>query len=97
MLPEISVHRPRGVWPKVAVQKRTVVDYQPSWLLVAIPALAALSAGRRRSKRSAEVSEQRGVDSEDTTTPSTPRRRGPAQMAFVAVPRRRRRPVPGAV
>ena len=97
MLPEISVHRPRGVLPKVAVQKRTVVDYQPSWLLVAIPALAMLRAGRRRSKRSSEHSEEPAVESEDTPTSSTPGRRRPVQMVLVAVPRRRRRAVPGAV
>ncbi len=32
MRPEITVHRARGLRPKVVVQKRTVVDYQPSWL-----------------------------------------------------------------
>lgn len=48
MSPEITVHRPRGVLPKVVVQKRTVVDYQPSWLLIAIPALAVVRLTRRK-------------------------------------------------
>lgn len=46
MLPEIKLHRPRGFLPKVSVRERTVVDYQPSWLLLALPALGLLFARR---------------------------------------------------
>ena len=43
MFPEIKVHAPRGVrlLPKLAVHQRTVVDYQPSLLLLAAPAALA--------------------------------------------------------
>ena len=66
MLPEITVHRPRGVLPKVAVHQRTVIDYQPSWLLLAIKAaiavlLAKRSIGCRLSSwRTARPSDARG-------------------------------------
>lgn len=50
MFPEIRVHRPRGVVPKVAVRKQTVVEYQPSWLLLAVPAVTILAARRRKTR-----------------------------------------------
>jgi CBS domain-containing protein len=46
VFPEVKVHAPHGVFPKVTVRSRTVLDYQPSWLLLAAPALMVL--GRRR-------------------------------------------------
>lgn len=48
MLPEISVHRPRGLVPHLTVRRRTVVDYSPGWLLLAVPVVGALRARRRR-------------------------------------------------
>lgn len=76
MSPAISVHRPRGLLPKVVVQKRTVVDYQPSWLLLLIPALAVLRARRRKLK--AQVGEAE-LDAElsDFVEPSGQRWRRP--------------------
>ena len=53
MFPEVKVHAPRGVLPKVAVRQRTVLDYQPSWLLLAVPAVLALRS--RRSKTRAQA------------------------------------------
>ena len=52
MFPEINVHAPRGVrlLPKLAVQQRTVVDYQPSLLLLAAPAVLVLASRRRKSR-----------------------------------------------
>lgn len=53
MTPQIIGRRPQGVrvLPSVAVTKRTVIDYQPSWLLLAIPTtLLALRARRKKSK-----------------------------------------------
>ena len=54
-MPEFTVHRPRGLLPKLVVGQRTVtvVDYQPSWLLLIIPAAAVLMA-KRKSTRAPE-------------------------------------------
>ena len=51
-MPEIAVHRPRGLLPKLVVGQRcvTVVDYQPSWLLLIIPVVAVLMAKRRMTR-----------------------------------------------
>jgi CBS domain-containing protein len=53
MFPEVKVHAPRGVriLPRLAVHQRTVVDYEPSLLLLAVPAVM-LMASRRRKARS---------------------------------------------
>jgi len=91
MLPEITVHRPRGVLPKVAVGKRTTVDYQPSWLLLAVPALALLRTRRRKSRAQTAGQQQPLADVSDPTPPPTPRWRRRAQVLVVAVPRGRRR------
>ena len=78
MLPEIKVHTPRGLLPRVAVRQRRVIDYQPSWLLVAIPA-ALLVARRRRSRA------QGGADATSSRTSRLAavdgRRGGPARTA----------------
>ena len=52
-LPQVTVHRIRGLIPKVTVRRRIVVDYQPSWLVVAVPAALALWSVVARRKRSA--------------------------------------------
>lgn len=87
MKPEITIHRPRGVLPKLAIQKRTAVDYQPSWLVVAIPTLAALRAMRRRSRKQ-DYEEQQPQFADDSELPRSRFRR--AQVVLVAVPRVRR-------
>ena len=94
MLPEIIVHRPRGVLPKVAVYQRTVVDYQPSWLL-AIPATIAVLRATRNSRAGAEPRQQSAADIAEGTTSSTPRRWRPARVVLVVSPlaRRHRRPM----
>ena len=89
MFPEVTVHRPRGVLPKMAVQKRTLVDYQPSWLIVAVPALVALRAKRRRSR--AQGDEQQQLQLAESGEPAKSRWRRPAQVVVVAVPRVRGR------
>ena len=53
MFPEVKVHVPRGVLPKLAVRQRTVLDYQPSWLLLAVPAVLVLRS--RMSKTRAQA------------------------------------------
>lgn len=53
MFPEVKVHSPRGVFPRLAVRQRTVVHYQPSWLLVAVPAVVGLAARRRKARAQA--------------------------------------------
>ena len=50
MFPEVKVHAPRGVLPKVAVRQRTVLDYQPSWLLLAVPAVLVLRSRRSKTR-----------------------------------------------
>ena len=57
MVPEIRVHTPRGVWPQVTVGQRPVVDYQPSWLLLAVPAVLVLAARKRKSRAQARGAE----------------------------------------
>ncbi len=49
---EVKIRRP-GVLPKLALHERTVVDYQPSLLLLAVPAVVALLRRRRRAAGSA--------------------------------------------
>ena len=71
MFPQLTVHRPRGVLPKVAVQKRTLVDYQPSWWVVAIPAFLVLRAARRRSRSAAD--QQQAAPTVDAAEPPTSR------------------------
>ena len=90
MLPEITVHRPRGVLPKLTVHQRTVVDYQPSWLLLAIPAAIAVLPANRKSRARAEPPEQSAADIAEGTTSSTPRRWRPAQVVLVVSPLARR-------
>jgi hypothetical protein len=89
MRPEMTIHRPRGVLPKVAVHRRTVVDYQPSWLLLAIPALAVVRARRRKARVPAEQRAQATADLPETQ--ASRRWRRPAQGVAFAVPRRRSR------
>ena len=48
---DITIRRP-GLLPRLAVRERTVVDYQPSLLLLAVPAGVALLRRRRRSSPS---------------------------------------------
>ena len=57
MFPDIKVHPPRGVLPQLAVRQRPVVDYQPSWLLLAVPAVVVLAARRRKSRAQAAGTE----------------------------------------
>ena len=90
MLPEITVHRPRGVLPKLTVHQRTVVDYQPSWLLLAIPATIAVLRAKRKSRARAEPPQQYATDIAEGTTSSTPRRWRPARVVLVVSPLARR-------
>lgn len=48
--PQIIVHRPRGVLPRVDVHKRTSIEYQPSWLLLLVPAVLVLRSVIRRAQ-----------------------------------------------
>lgn len=63
MSPAITVHRPRGLRlrPQVAVKRQALIDYQPSWLLLLIPAITvALIARRKRSEPQATDAELAG-------------------------------------
>lgn len=90
MLPEITVRRPQGVLPRVTVRQRTVVEYQPSWLLLAVPVASVLAARRRRSR--AQISEtqtrQRTGSEQTSPAPTSSAQSGPG--APVPEPRRRR-------
>lgn len=95
MLPTVKVHRPRGVLPKVSLRKRTVVDYQPSWLLLAVPALA-LAARRRSSGQDEDTSSTPGRRSRtevsglpDSSAPAQDGRRRRRVLIISAVRRRR--------
>jgi hypothetical protein len=90
MLPEITVHRPRGVLPKLTVHQRTVVDYQPSWLLLAIPATIAVLRAKRKSRAQAEPPQQYATNIAEGTTSSTPRRWRPARVVLMVSPLARR-------
>ena len=100
MLPEITVRRPQGLVPRLTVRRRTVVDYQPSWLLLAVPVLAVAAARRKGStsqSRSAPASS--GQTSPGQTAPGTgapgtpaPERRRPRRGVVVRLTRLRRRP-----
>ena len=85
MWPQISIHRPQGLLPKVAVGKRTVIDYQPSWLLLAIPTtLLALRAARRKL-RGPGNERQSSPDGADVA--AGPKRRWrPQRVVAVTVP-----------
>ncbi|CAN5212975.1 hypothetical protein BH24ACT10_BH24ACT10_10650 [soil metagenome] len=96
MLPTINVHRPRGVLPKVSLRKRTVVDYQPSWLLLAVPALA-LAARRRSSQQDGDESSTHGRRSgaedsgpTESSPPAQDGRRRRRVLIISAVRRRRK-------
>lgn len=104
MSPQISIHRPRGVLPKVTVRKRTLVDYQPSWLLLALPALGVLRRARTSRSQAGPSSKSRTPSSEavgsgvgdlnvgGATGSAAPRRRRPGQVVVVTMTRLRRRP-----
>lgn len=97
MTPEITVHRPHGVLPKVSVQKRTVIDYQPSWLLLAIPTLVVVRSWRKRRKARSEAPDQPPVELPEGSQSPAGRWRRPVQVVVLAVPRgRRRRPTADA-
>ena len=91
MFPKITIHRPHGVVPKVAVRKRTVVEYRPSWLLLALPIVAILAARRMKSRAQTRTA-QPGTDTgtADAATPAP--RRGGRQVVIVRLARLRRRP-----
>ena len=94
MLTKITVRRPRGVVPKVTVRRRTVVEYQPSWLLLAVP-VAVVAARRKRSR--AQISPEqttpvRTSPGPDAQTPSPVSRRKRAGVLVVRLARLRRRP-----
>ena len=89
MLPEITVHRPHGVVPKLVVRKRTVVDYHPSWLLLALPVVAVAAAARRRSGPKTRPV-QPGTSAPGDTAPAP--RRGRRRVVIVRLARLRRRP-----
>jgi hypothetical protein len=91
MRPEMIIHRPRGVLPKVAVERRTVVDYQPSWLLLALPAVAVVRARRRKTRMQAEQPAEATADLADPPTQPSSRWRRPTQVVVFAVPGRRSR------
>ena len=91
MIPEITVHRPRGVVPKVAVRQRTVVEYQPSWLLLALPAVAIL-ASRRKASTAQSTSAQPGPDLGTQDAATAAPRRGRRRVVVVRLARLRRRP-----
>lgn len=95
MLPEIIVHRPRGVLPKLAVRQRvvTVVDYQPSWVLLAIPAVAVLRARKRSRVRAEPPPVSAAPDIAEVGAAPTSRRR-PVQVLVASMSRLRRRPMP---
>lgn len=69
VLPQVRVHRPHGALPTVAVRKRTVLDYEPGWLLLAAaPALLALRSARKgRSTSDTGSSSVRPVPSSGST------------------------------
>lgn len=109
MTPQVRVHRPHGVIPKISVRKRTVVDYQPSWLLFGAPA-ALVWAARRRARSEVELPVTAGsaTASPAATSPvGTPSvdlppgpadtgrsgRRRPVQIVVVSLSRLRRKPI----
>ena len=89
----LTVHRPRGVVPKLAVRKRTVVHYQPSWLLLALPAIAVVRRLRgQRSRSTADTQQVSTTDAPAAAAPSAaPPRRRRGRLTLVAVTRLRRR------
>lgn len=91
MFPEIKIHRPHGFVPKIAVRKRTVVEYQPSWLLLALPMAAVLAA--RRKKSPAQTRPATANDLPDAAPPAPPaRRQSRRPVAVLRLVRLRRRP-----
>lgn len=99
MLPEINVRRPSGLraMPKVAVRQRKVIDYEPSWMLLAVPALLALRSRRRKAGAKAASSpapqaEAYPSGAVDTTVSAPPQRRRARQIIIIPVARLRRRP-----
>lgn len=95
MLPKIQVHRPSGIVPKVSVRKRTTIDYRPSWLLVALPALAAVKALRSKTSSGAKHADvpqgEQMEGAEPYGEPDSAARRRPV-IVLVSAVRRRRRP-----
>lgn len=95
---QLIVHRPRGVLPRL--RRRTVVEYQPSWLLLALPALVVLRRVRSQSSSPASPGPDARPPGSSSETPgsSAPaqlrRRRRPA-VGLVAIARLRRRTAPG--
>lgn len=91
MFPEIQIHRPHGVVPKVAVRKRTVVEYQPSWLLLALPTVAVLAAKRKKSRAQTRPAQPATDTDLPDAAPPAPRQ-GRRQVAVLRLARLRRRP-----
>lgn len=92
MLPKINVHRPHGVVPKLSIRKRTVIDYRPSWLLLAVPALALIKARSRRSTENVDQSAPaRSGDGDGDGSISTTGSGGRRRRAVVIISAVRRR------
>lgn len=91
MLPEIVVHRPRGFLPRLVVRKRTVLEYQPSWLLLALPVLAVPVRARYKSPRR-PAAPQLTVAQDAADLVAHERRRRPVRVVLVSVVRRRSPP-----
>ena len=77
MFPDLRVHAPRGVTPRLKVRRKTVIDYQPSWLLLALPAVALAV----RSRKSRAQTTGTPAPTATSSNGSGSRRRGSARTA----------------
>ena len=92
MSAQITVHLPHGIVPKIAVNKKTVVDYQPSWLLLAVPAMVLWRAMRRTAPTPGATPRDLSTDRPDLAASSGGRRWSPTRVVVVPLGRLRRRP-----
>jgi hypothetical protein len=95
MLPELNVHSPRGALPRIALHRRTVVEYQPGWLILALPAALVLASRRRSPRDEQTVLASPTADMTDAVAPHAEARGRRLPGALSALGLRRRPVTPG--
>lgn len=89
MFPELTIRRPSGPLPRVAVHRRTVVEYQPGWLLLALPVVLLLASRRRAPRAETTVLDSPTADMAHAVAPHVVRVR-PVPRALSVLGLRRR-------
>ena len=91
MSAQITVHRPRGIVPKIAVGRKTVVDYQPE-LVAARCSRDSSLAGEENRPYPGTTPRDLSTDRPDLAASPAGRRLRPTRVVVVPLGRLRHRP-----